>query len=78
MHKALSVKSRVRGDFHARFCERVRVKLPHSTRPCPHDDWSLAQDMIDAGNKFIEAMEAMSKADVEIRQNGFDNICNNN
>ena len=35
MHKALSVKSRVRGDFHARFCERVRVKLPRSTRPCP-------------------------------------------
>ena len=33
MHKALSVKSRVRGDFHARFCERVRVKLPRSTRP---------------------------------------------
>ena len=21
-------------DFHARFCERVRVKLPRSTRPC--------------------------------------------
>ena len=35
MHKELSVKSRVRGDFHARFCERVRVKLPRSTRPCP-------------------------------------------
>ena len=34
MHKELSVKSRVRGDFHARFCERVRVKLPRSTRPC--------------------------------------------
>ena len=33
MHKELSVKSRVRGDFHARFCERVRVKLPRSTRP---------------------------------------------
>ena len=33
MHKALSVQSRVRGDFHARFCERVRVKLPRSTRP---------------------------------------------
>ena len=31
MHKELSVKSRVRGDFHARFCERV--KLPRSTRP---------------------------------------------
>ena len=29
------MKSRVRGDFHARFCERVRVKLPRSTRPCP-------------------------------------------
>ena len=27
------MKSRVRGDFHARFCERVRVKLPRSTRP---------------------------------------------
>ena len=35
MNKALSVKSRVRGDFHARFCERVRVQLPRSTRPCP-------------------------------------------
>ena len=33
MHKELCVKSRVRGDFHARFCERVRVKLPRSTRP---------------------------------------------
>ena len=33
MHKELSVKIRVRGDFHARFCERVRVKLPRSTRP---------------------------------------------
>ena len=25
----------MRGDFHARFCERVRVKLPRSTRPVP-------------------------------------------
>ena len=33
MHKEVSVKSRVRGDFHARFCERVRVKLPRSARP---------------------------------------------
>ena len=33
MHEELSVKSRVRGDFHARFCERVRVKLPRSIRP---------------------------------------------
>ena len=33
MHKELSVKSRVRGNFHARFCERVRVKHPRSTRP---------------------------------------------
>ena len=37
MHKELSVKSRVRGDFHARFCERVRVKLPRSTRPMTQD-----------------------------------------
>ena len=37
MHKELSVKSRVRGDFHARFCERVRVKLPRSTRPMTPD-----------------------------------------
>lgn len=29
--KSQSVKSRVRGDFHARFCERARVKLPRST-----------------------------------------------
>ena len=33
MHKELSVKSRVRGDFHARFCERVRVPPPRSTQP---------------------------------------------
>ena len=47
MHKELSVKSRVRGDFHARFCEWVRVKLPRSTRPMtlkgllenPEKDW---------------------------------------
>ena len=25
MYNALNVKSRVRGDFHARFCERVEV-----------------------------------------------------
>ena len=37
MHKTLSVKSRVRGDFHARFCERVRVKFPRSTRSWPSD-----------------------------------------
>lgn len=43
--------------------------------PVP-DDWSLAQDMIEAGNKFIEAMEAMSKADCEIREHGFDKMCN--
>ena len=33
IHKELSVKCRVRGDFHARFCERVRVQLPRSTLP---------------------------------------------
>ena len=39
--------------------------------PVP-DDWSLAQDMIDAGNMFIKAMEDMSKADRKIRTQGFD------
>lgn len=39
--------------------------------PVP-DDWSLAQDMIDAGNMFIKAMEDMSKADRKIRMQGFD------
>ena len=45
MHIELSVKSRVRGVFHARFCERVRVKLPRSTRPLPPfaDSQSAAQ-----------------------------------
>lgn len=42
--------------------------------PVP-DDWSLAQNMIDAGNKFIEAMESMSKADYEVREHGFDKMC---
>lgn len=40
------------------------------------DDWELAKDMIEAGNKFIQAMESMSKADFEIRENGFDKMCN--
>ena len=43
--------------------------------PVP-DDWNLAQDMIDAGNKFIKAMEAMSKADFDVRERGFDRMCN--
>lgn len=42
--------------------------------PVP-DDWNLAQNMINAGNKFIKAMEAMSKADIEVRENGFDKVC---
>lgn len=42
--------------------------------PVP-DDWSLAQNMIDAGNKFIEAMESMPKADYEVREHGFDKMC---
>ena len=42
-----SVKSRVRGDFHARFCERVRVKLPRFTRPC------IATDLFAVLYKYI-------------------------
>ena len=41
--------------------------------PVP-DDWSLAKDMIDAGNMFIKAMEDMSKADKKIRTKGFDDL----
>lgn len=41
--------------------------------PVP-DDWSLAKDMIDAGNMFIKAMEDMSKADKKIRTQGFDDL----
>ena len=26
------MKSRMKGDFHIRFCENVRVKLPYVTR----------------------------------------------
>ena len=43
--------------------------------PVP-DDWALATDMIKAGNLYIDAMEAMSKADYNIRKNGFDKLCN--
>lgn len=39
--------------------------------PIP-DDWSMAQNMIDAGNNFIMAMEAMANADSMIRTKGFD------
>ena len=41
--------------------------------PIP-DDWSMAQNMIDAGNEVLKAMEAMSSADIMIRQNGFDSM----
>ncbi len=35
MYEMLNVKSRVRGDFHARFRERVEVKIHRSNRPLP-------------------------------------------
>lgn len=42
--------------------------------PVP-DDWGQVQELIDAGNSFIATMEAMSKADLAIRQRGFDGLC---
>ena len=39
--------------------------------PVPND-WKLAADMIEAGRRFIAAMEAMSSADEFIKSNGFD------
>lgn len=44
--------------------------------PVP-DDWSLVSDLIKAGNDFINAMEAMSKADNLIRKQGFDKLTEN-
>jgi len=41
--------------------------------PIP-DDWSMAQNMIDAGNSFMQAMEAMSESDLQIRHYGFDSM----
>ncbi len=42
--------------------------------PVP-DDWKHVQGLIDAGNSFIASMEAMSKADLSVRQQGFDRLC---
>lgn len=41
--------------------------------PVP-DNWELAQNMIEAGQSFIQAMEMMSVADANIRRNGFDSM----
>lgn len=41
--------------------------------PIP-DDWSMVKDMIEAGNKFISALESMSEADQLINSIGFDSI----
>ena len=53
MYKSLSVKSRVRGDFHARFRERVEVKSLRSTRPN-----SLPAELtfieVQSGNPLVE------------------------
>ena len=41
--------------------------------PVP-DDWTMAQHVIDAGKRFMCAMEEMSLADKEIRLKGFDSL----
>ena len=61
MHKELSVKSRVRGDFHARFCERVRVKLPRSTRPVILLSLWLKQNLYTKGNSTCCKIKAKLK-----------------
>ena len=53
MHKTLSVKSRVRGDFHARFCERV--KLPRSTRPMIRI-YALSKEELSKVDKELEGI----------------------
>lgn len=42
--------------------------------PVP-DDWNLAKEMIDSGKQYIKAMEDMSVADNNIRNRGFDKLC---
>lgn len=42
--------------------------------PIP-DDWKQVQNLINAGNSFIASMESMSKADLLVRQDGFDQLC---
>lgn len=42
--------------------------------PVPND-WSLAKDLIQVGNDFINALEQMSIADYKIRERGFDQLC---
>jgi type I restriction enzyme M protein len=41
--------------------------------PVP-DNWDMVSGIVEAGKKFISAMEAMSKADKAIRENGFDEL----
>lgn len=45
--------------------------------PVP-DNWKRAQGMINAGRKFIKAMEEMSVADIALREEGFDSIIDAN
>ena len=64
------MKSRVRGDFHARFRERVRVKLPRSIRPCP-----LMAGVSRRRNGFQKAGEKLAETEedlLEHRTNGSD------
>ena len=42
--------------------------------PVP-DNWAQVQSMIDVGNNYIQAMENMSMVDQQIREEGFDYIC---
>ena len=44
--------------------------------PVP-DNWKSAQGMINAGRKFIAAMEKMSEADKILRSEGFDALMRN-
>lgn len=41
--------------------------------PVPND-WALAANMVEAGRRFIAAMEIMSRADEFIKTNGFDGL----
>ena len=64
--KEFSTKSRVRGDFQARFCEKGRVKFPptYSTRTQPIDYKSVLSLFLPAGLlDYFDITEASNMGD---------------
>lgn len=56
----------VQQHLQPRHIQEMLIPIPES--------WNMAQNMIDAGNRFMQAMESMSQADIFIREHGFDSM----